>query len=98
MSADWPYRWTGIIALIRPPVVRLISRSPCATQWSSMKVRTAAGDKLKVRGSMSQNTGRAPVRAMVPAVAKKVKGEVMTSSPAPMPRDHQRQQQRIGAR
>ena len=34
---------------------------------------------------MSQNTGRAPVRAMVPAVAKNVNGEVITSSPAPMP-------------
>ena len=34
---------------------------------------------------------------MVPAVAKKVKGEVMTSSPAPMSKGHQRQQQRIGA-
>jgi hypothetical protein len=35
---------------------------------------------------MSQNTGRAPARAMVPAVAKNVKGEVITSSPAPISR------------
>ena len=33
---------------------------------------------------MSQNTGRAPARAMVPAVAKNVNGLVMTSSPAPI--------------
>ena len=39
---------------------------------------------MKVTGSISQNTGRAPVRAIVPAVAKKVNGEVITSSPAPM--------------
>ena len=35
---------------------------------------------------MSTNTGLAPVRTMHPAVAKKVKGVVMTSSPRPMPR------------
>ena len=40
---------------------------------------------------MSQNTGRAPVRAMVPAVAKNVNGEVITSSPAPMPNAIKRQ-------
>ena len=49
-------------------------------------------------GSMSQNTGRAPARAMVPAVAKNVNGEVMTSSPGADFERHQRQQQRIGAR
>ncbi len=62
-----------------------------------MKACTACGDKLKVAGSISQNTGRAPVRAMVPAVAKKVKGEVMTSSPGPYAQRHQGEQQRIGA-
>ena len=33
---------------------------------------------------MSQKTGRAPTRAIVPAVAKNVKGDVITSSPRPM--------------
>lgn len=33
---------------------------------------------------MSQNTGRAPARAIVPAVAKNVKGLVMTASPGPI--------------
>ena len=46
-----------------------------------MNASTAAGERLKVTGSMSQNSGRAPARAMVPAVAKKVKGLVMTASP-----------------
>ena len=50
-----------------------------------MKLCTAEGDKLNEPGSMSQNAGRAPVRAIVPAVAKKVNGDVITSSPAPMP-------------
>ena len=36
---------------------------------------------LKVAGSMSTNTGVPPVLWMVPAVAKKVNGVVMTSSP-----------------
>ena len=47
---------------------------------------------------MSQNTGRAPTRAMVPAVAKNVNGEVMTSSPGADSERHQRQQERIRAR
>jgi len=34
---------------------------------------------------MSQKSGRAPLRAMVPAVAKNVKGLVMTASPGPIP-------------
>ena len=34
---------------------------------------------------MSTKTGLAPVRAMAPAVAKKVYGVVITSSPGPMP-------------
>ena len=44
---------------------------------------TACGSRLKVCASMSANTGVAPVRAMHPAVAKNVKGVVMTSSPGP---------------
>src|SRR2546422_2733167 len=41
--------------------------------------------RSKVTGSMSQNSGRAPARAMVPAEAKKVKGLGMTASPRPIP-------------
>jgi hypothetical protein len=51
-----------------------------------MNDSTAAGERLNVSGSMSQNVGRAPVRAMVPAVAKNVNGVVMTSSPGPISR------------
>ena len=47
---------------------------------------TAAGSMLKVTGSMSTNTGRAPVRQMVPAVAKNVYAGQITSSPAPTSR------------
>ena len=42
--------------------------------------------RLKVAESMSAKTGRAPNRAIDPAVATKVKGVVTTSSPGPMPR------------
>src|ERR1039457_3681595 len=35
---------------------------------------------------MSQNIGRAPLRATVPAVAKNVDGVVITSSPGPIPK------------
>jgi hypothetical protein len=41
---------------------------------------------LKVRSSMSTKTGVAPTLLMLSAVAKKLKGVVMTSSPGPMPR------------
>ena len=44
----------------------------------------AAGEMLKVFGSMSTNTGVAPTLWIVPAVAKKVNGVVITSSPRPM--------------
>ncbi len=44
-----------------------------------------AGSKLYVTGSMSTNTGRAPRRAIEPAVATKVNGVVTTSSPGPTP-------------
>ena len=40
---------------------------------------------LKVTGSISTKTGVAPTRAIAPAVAKKVNGVVMTSSPTPIP-------------
>ena len=41
----------------------------------------AAGAMLNVAGSMSTNTGVPPALWIVPAVAKKVKGVVITSSP-----------------
>ena len=47
---------------------------------------TWAGSRLYVTGSMSTNTGRAPVRQTAPAVAKKVKVGRMTSSPGPISR------------
>ena len=40
--------------------------------------------RLNVAGSMSTNTGRAPSRAIDPAVAKNEYGEVTTSSPGPI--------------
>jgi hypothetical protein len=46
---------------------------------------TWSRSRLKVRGSMSTNTGLAPHISTVEAVATKVKGVVMTSSPGPRP-------------
>ena len=43
-----------------------------------------AGERLKVRGSMSARTGVAPQRRMALTVAKKLKGVVTTASPGPM--------------
>ena len=45
---------------------------------------TASALMLKVRGSMSTNTGRAPTLCTAPAVAKNVNGVVTTSSPVPI--------------
>ena len=45
-----------------------------------------SGDKLKVSGSISTNTGFAPIRAIQPAVEKKVNGVVTTASPGPIPK------------
>ena len=69
MSHIWPKRWTGMIAFVRLVIARSI----------------LLGSMLNVRGSISTNTGNAPTRAIHPAVAKKVNGVVMTSSPGPMP-------------
>ena len=69
MSATCPYRLTGMMA--RVFAVTLASISDAST--------------LQVSGSMSTNTGFAPSSTMVSAVAAKVKGVVMTSSPGPMP-------------
>ena len=51
-----------------------------------MAASTAATETLNVFGSMSTKTGVAPALWMVPAVAKKVNGVVITSSPRPMSR------------
>ncbi len=45
-----------------------------------------SGFRFSVAGSMSTNTGFAPTMLMLSAVAKKVNGVVITSSPGPMPR------------
>ena len=45
---------------------------------------------------MSMKMGRAPTRQMAPAVAKKVNGVVMTSSPPTDAQPHERREQRIG--
>ncbi len=45
---------------------------------------TAAGSRLYVSGSMSANTTEAPVWMIASAVAKKVNGVVITSSPGPI--------------
>src|SRR6185295_9584110 len=65
-SAQRPKRCTGMMAL----VLVVIAAAVCA------------GSRLKVTGSMSTKTGRAPRRATAPAVAKKEKVGVTTSSPA----------------
>ena len=54
MSAHWPNRCTGMIAFVRGVIADA----------------TAAGSRLKLTGSMSTRTGRAPTRAIDPAVAK----------------------------
>ncbi len=85
MSATCPYRCTGMMARTRAPLARWVRSLPRRSHCRARKAATAAGLRLNVTGSMSQNNGRAPVRAMVPAVAKNVNGLVMTASPGPMP-------------
>ncbi len=97
MSATCPYRCTGMIALMTPCVSLLMSLPSLVWQRRSMNDSTAAGDRLKVSGSISQNVGRAPVRAIVPAVAKNVNGLVMTSSPGADVERHQGDEQRVGS-
>ena len=46
-----------------------------------MAASMAAGEMLNVAGSMSTKTGVPPALWIAPAVAKKVNGGVMTSSP-----------------
>jgi predicted anti-sigma-YlaC factor YlaD len=69
MSAHWPNRLTGMIARVT------------AVMAASILVASI----LKVRGSISTKTGFAPTSAMTSAVAMKLNGVVMTSSPRPMP-------------
>ncbi len=52
---------------------------------SVIAASTAAGSRLKVPGSMSANTGVAPVSATELPVAAKVNDGTMTSSPGPTP-------------
>src|SRR5271157_547205 len=69
MLAGWPYRSTGMMALV----------------FLVIFFSTSSGSMLKVSASMSAKTGFAPVNRMLFAVAIKVNGVVMTSSPFPMP-------------
>ena len=71
ISAICPKRWTGITAFV----------------FSVIAFSIFAGSMLYVSGLMSTKTGFAPRRAIEPAVAKKVKGVVITSSPGPMSSD-----------
>ena len=68
-AAGRPNRCTGITARVLAP----------------QAAAAAAGSRLKLSGSTSANTGRAPRRAMQPTVAKKESGVVTTSSPWPTP-------------
>ena len=49
-----------------------------------MRASMSAALMLQVSGSMSTNTGVAPSNTTTSAVAAKVKGDVITSSPGPM--------------
>ena len=68
MSALWPNRCTGMIALVRGVIA----------------AATAPASMLNVAGSMSTNTGARPPGRSQPAVAKNENGVVTTSSPGPM--------------
>ena len=68
IGAICPNRSTGMTALVRGVTA----------------AATRSGRMLNVLGSISTNTGVAPTLWMVPAVAKNVKGLVITSSPGPM--------------
>src|ERR1700761_6399085 len=70
ISGNWPYRLIGMIAR-----VRFVMRA--AIKLASI---------LPVCGSTSTNTGLAPSNAITSALAAKVNGLVMTSSPGPIPR------------
>ena len=85
MSADWPYRCTGMSALTRPPVARLTSRPPLGHALLVDECLHRGRRQIEVlRDRCRKIPAARPARAIVPAVAKKVNGEVMTSSPAPI--------------
>ena len=70
MSAGWPWRWTGRMAFV----------------LGDTAAATARGSRLRVSGSTSTNTGRAPVATMARAVKAAESDVVITSSPGPTPR------------
>ena len=70
ISAICPNRWTGMIALV------------CGVMAAG-ELRPGRCCKA-VQGSISTKTGLAPRRTIDPAVAKKVNGVVITSSPGPI--------------
>ena len=69
MRAGWPKMWTGMTAFVA----------------SVMAASTFSGSRLKSNGSTSTKTGVAPHARMLVAVAMKLNGVVMTSSPGPTP-------------
>ena len=69
--ALWPKICTGTIAFV----------------FSVIFSSILEGSILNVSFSTSTNTGTAPTAEIVSAVAKKVNGVVITSSPAPIPKD-----------
>ena len=65
MSATCPYRLTGMMARVR----------------GVMRASISVASMLQVSGSMSTYTGTPPNSTITSAVAAKVNGVVMTSSP-----------------
>ena len=68
-----------------PPGSRRCGPAGCPTVRSPTAAAAAAGSRLRVSGSTSQKTGRAPSYSRQLAEATKLKGLVRTSSPAPHP-------------
>ena len=69
MSHACPAKWTGRTAFVR----------------GVMLFSSARASRLSVSGSQSTNVGRAPMCSTTAAVAVKVMGLVITSSPGPTP-------------
>ena len=70
MAQGRPNRCTGSTARVRAVTAR----------------SAKSGSRFMLSSSTSTNTGSAPTWLMASAVAKKVNGVVITSSPGPMPR------------
>ena len=81
MSAGWPYRCTGMMAAVRDVTA----------------ASTAAGSIVPLSSSTSANTGVAPAIRMASPENAADTGEVMTSSPGPMPSGAQGQRDRVRA-